>query len=55
MNDGTPVPVALITQTGDERLEFFGGLSTDTARVRGRWVSAGTLFERLAPAYHRRL
>lgn len=44
-NDGTPVPVALLTQTEDELLEFFGGISTDTARVRGRWISEGALFE----------
>ena len=46
-NDGTPVPVDLITRTEDELLEFFGGVSTDTARVRGKWVSEGTLYEDL--------
>lgn len=38
-NDGTPVPVELISRTEDELLEFFGGVSTDTARLRGRWIS----------------
>ena len=44
-NDGAPVPVELITQTEDELLEYFGAMSTDTARVRGRWISGGTLYE----------
>jgi hypothetical protein len=43
-NDGTPVPVELITRTEDELLDFFGAMSTDTARVHGRWTSQGRLF-----------
>jgi hypothetical protein len=26
-------------------LNFFGGVSTDTARIRGRWIGEGTLYE----------
>lgn len=44
-NDHSPVPVELITRTEDELLEFFGGVSTDTARVRGKWVGEHALFE----------
>ena len=44
LNDGTPTPNMLLTETLGELEERFGAVSCETQTIRGRWRSDGQTY-----------